>query len=307
MYITYKVTEDGANRRLDNFLTNNTNFSRSHIQNLIRQGDVYVNDTLPKPSTKLSCGYIIKVKDNEPQSLQVTPQNIKINVVYEDENVIVVNKEKGMVVHPAPGHSSNTLVNALLYHCKNLSGINGVLRPGIVHRIDKDTSGLLVVTKNDITHKFIAKQLLLHTVVRKYNAIVFGNIKENNVTIDEPIGRNPKNRKKMAVTHCNSKNAVTNINVLQRFKHKGSSYTYIEANLQTGRTHQIRVHMSHIGHPLLGDTVYSNRNQPFNTNGQTLHATKLGFLLPNNSFVNLSSPLPDYFQKILNILAGIIP
>ena len=228
------------------------------------------------------------------------PENIDIDILYEDKDVIVVNKPQGMVVHPAPGHMTGTLVNALLYHCRGqLSGINGEQRPGIVHRIDKDTSGVLMVAKTDKAHQSLALQLAEHSITRKYHAIVLNGMKEQQGTVDKPIGRNTQYRKKMAVTEKNSRNAVTHYRVLQKL----GNYTYIEAQLETGRTHQIRVHMAYIGHPLLGDTVYGSKKQPFLLQGQTLHAKILGFIHPStNQYMEFETPLPEYFSKIITKL-----
>ena len=230
----------------------------------------------------------------------ILPEDIPLDILYEDEDVIVVNKPKGMVVHPAAGHYSGTLVNALLYHCKeDLSGINGIMRPGIVHRIDKDTTGSVIACKNDFSHNSIAKQLKEHSVNRRYRAICYGVLPQEEGTIDRPIGRDPVNRKKMAVVP-NGKSAVTHYRVLKRF----SKYTYIECILETGRTHQIRVHMASIGHPLLGDEVYTDRKSPFRLTGQTLHAMILGFQHPRTGeYIETTAPLPAYFQHLLEILS----
>ena len=227
------------------------------------------------------------------------PQNIPLDVLYEDEDVIIVNKPKGMVVHPAAGHYKDTLVNGLLFHCKDsLSGINGVMRPGIVHRIDMNTTGSLIVCKNDLAHNHIAEQLKDHSINRKYHAIVYGVLKDDLGTIDKPIGRSDADRKKMAVNAKNGRNAVTHYKVLKRFE----KYTYIECSLETGRTHQIRVHMSSIGHPILGDDVYSGRSCPFKLEGQTLHAKTIGFVHPIGEYVEFDAPLPHYFLHLLDIL-----
>ena len=236
----------------------------------------------------------------EIQPVEIVPENIALDIVYEDEDVIVVNKPQSMVVHPAPGHMTGTLVNGLLYHCKNnLSGINGIQRPGIVHRIDKDTSGILVVAKNDKAHQSLAMQLAEHSITRKYHAVVFHAVKQESGTVNQPIGRNPKDRKKMAVTKKNSRHAITHYTVLERL----GNYTYIQAQLETGRTHQIRVHMSFIGHPLLGDTVYGPKKQPFSLCGQALHAKVLGFIHPTTKkYMEFETPLPQYFVALLEKL-----
>ncbi|MBR5015272.1 MAG: RluA family pseudouridine synthase, partial [Clostridia bacterium] len=233
----------------------------------------------------------------EPTEIEAKPQDIPLDIFYEDDDLLVVNKPKGMVVHPAAGNPDGTLVNALLFHCKgSLSGINGEIRPGIVHRIDKDTSGLLVVAKNDATHQKLAEQIKEHSFTRCYKAVVHGNIKDDEGTIDAPIGRSPKDRKKMAVTDKNSREAVTHFKVLERFK----DYTYIECKLETGRTHQIRVHMAYRGNPVAGDTLYGPKNTPKDLNGQCLHAYKLGFVHPKTGeYLEFEAPLPEYFEKFL--------
>ena len=230
----------------------------------------------------------------------ILPEDLSLDIVYEDKDIIVINKPKGMVVHPAPGHYSGTLVNALLYHCKGeLSGINGVMRPGIVHRIDMDTTGLLVACKNDYAHNFIAEQLKIHSSTRKYQAICYNSIKEQEGTVEAPIGRHPTDRKKMAVNYKNGKSAVTHFRVINNY----NNYSHIECQLETGRTHQIRVHMASINHPLLGDELYGPKNCPFNLQGQTLHAGVLGFIHPSEKkYVEFEAPLPDYFVKLLGLL-----
>ena len=233
----------------------------------------------------------------DPVIPEIVPENIPLDILYEDSDILVVNKPRGMVVHPAPGHYSGTLVNAVMYHCRDdLSTINGVLRPGIVHRIDKDTTGVLVVCKNDIAHRKIAEQLSVHSITRRYRALVYNNIKEDTGTVDAPIGRMPNDRKKMGINYKNGRNAVTHYRVLERF----GRYTYIECQLETGRTHQIRVHMTSIGHPLIGDTVYGPSRDPFHLGGQALHAMVLGFIHPTSGeYVEFQAPLPEYFQKLL--------
>jgi len=296
------ITEDGEGERIDKYLNVlMESMSRSYIQKLLTESHVTVNGKVIKAN------YRLKQEDNIclllPPAVtpDISPENIPLCILYEDDDVIVINKPKGMVVHPAPGHYSGTLVNALLYHCReNLSGINGVLRPGIVHRIDMNTTGSLIVCKNDTAHSAIAKQLKEHTIVRKYRAIVFGNMKEDEGTIHTLIGRHPIDRKKMAVVSEGGREAITHYHVLERF----GNFTYVECFLETGRTHQIRVHMAHIGHPLLGDDVYaSGHKHSFKTNGQTLHAMILGFIHPvTNEYVETTAPLPDYFSKILDTL-----
>ena len=249
---------------------------------------------------RLGGGEAVSVTLPDPEPVDVAPQDIPLDVVYEDSDVIVVNKPKGLVVHPAPGHPDGTLVNALLYHCgESLSGINGELRPGIVHRIDMDTTGVIIACKNDLAHNSIAAQLKEHSITRRYQAIVHGALKDDEGVIDEPIGRSPKDRKKMAVNYNNGKSAVTHYKVLTRFK----DFTHIECRLETGRTHQIRVHMASIGHPLLGDEVYGSARQPFSLEGQTLHAGVLGFIHPRTGeYVEFSAPLPAYFEELLEKL-----
>ena len=274
--------------------------SRSYIQKLLSEGGVTVNGKSIKASYRVRTDDYIRVILPPAITPDIVPENIPLDILFEDNDVIVVNKPKGMVVHPAPGHYSGTLVNALLYHCSGeLSGINGILRPGIVHRIDRDTTGSIIACKNDKAHAAIAQQLKEHTIVRKYHAIVHGNLKDDNGTIHTLIGRHPADRKKMAVLKAGGKDAITHYKVLKRF----DSFSYIECRLETGRTHQIRVHMAHIGHPLLGDTVYGSKNSPFKLEGQTLHAKILGFSHPKtNEYIETDAPLPEYFNRLLNIL-----
>lgn len=298
---TFQIEEELEGQRLDALLSDlMEETSRSYIQKLILSGNVQVNgreETSKKYKARSSDQISLLVP--EAKQLDVQPQNIPLHIVYEDEDVLVVDKEKGMVVHPAPGNSDGTLVNAVLYHCGSLSSINGVIRPGIVHRIDKDTSGLLMIAKNDFAHSSLAKQLEEHSIARAYQAIVFHNIKEDQGTVDAPIGRDPKNRLRMAVTEQGGKRAVTHFRVLKRF----GAYTHIEARLETGRTHQIRVHMAHIHHPLLGDAVYGPQKAAFGAQGQTLHAYLLGFVHPRSGdYLEFKSPLPEAFQTILNEL-----
>lgn len=297
----FVVSEEYEDERADKFIAQLLpECSRSYIQKLIKDGRVTVSGKVLKPSYKIQLSDEICLALPEPEILQITPQNIPLDIIYEDNDLVIINKPKDMVVHPAAGHYDGTLVNALLWHCKDLSGINGVLRPGIVHRIDKDTTGLLIVCKNDICHNCIAEQLKVHSIERTYHAIVCGNIKENSGTVDAPIGRHPDNRKKMSINQTNGKHAVTHYEVLERF----CNYTYVKCNLETGRTHQIRVHMASLGHPLLGDEVYGKKSSAFpHTNGQTLHAKTIGFVHPaSNDFVSFDSDLPAYFETILNTL-----
>ncbi len=291
---------DAIDQRLDLYLSETfPDRSRSFFQKLIREGRVTVNKKTVKPSFLLREEDRIDVLFPEPVSPEILPENIPLDIVYEDDDVILVNKPKGMVVHPAPGHFSGTLVNALLYHCEDLSGINGVLRPGIVHRIDRDTTGILIACKNDAAHRIISEQLSAHTISRRYHAIVSGNLRDDEGTIDLPIGRDPKDRKKMGIDPKNGKPAVTHYWVLERF----SSYTSIECRLETGRTHQIRVHMAAMHHPLLGDAVYGSGKSPFSTEGQCLHAFLLGFVHPKSGeYMEFRVPDPPYYEKILNSL-----
>lgn len=288
--------------RLDVYLSENIkDKSRSYIQNLIKSEKVLINGNTKKGSYKLKLNDQVEVEIPENEKLNVEPENIPIDIIYEDRDVIVVNKAQGMVVHPAPGNYSGTLVNALLYHCTDLSGINGVLRPGIVHRIDKDTSGILVVAKNDMAHKKLAEQLKEHSMNRIYNALVEGVLKEDTGTIDKPLGRHPNQRIKMAVVK-DGRRAVTHYKVLNRYKNN----TLIECKLETGRTHQIRVHMAYIGHPIVGDPVYGFSKQKFKLEGQMLHAKKLGFIHPaTNKYMEFDSELPEYFKKIIEIISNV--
>jgi len=298
----FQITEEYEGERIDKCLSMLIDsLSRSFIQKLIKEGQVFVDGKPVKGS------YTVKTDDEVHFQLpdcakpDIVAENIPLEILYEDEDVVVVNKPKGMVVHPAAGHYSGTLVNALMHHCGDqLSGINGVMRPGIVHRIDRDTTGSIIVCKNDKAHNHIALQLKEHSIVRKYRAIVHGVIKEEEGTIDAPIGRHPVERKQMAVNYKNGKNAVTHYKVLERF----AGYSYVECQLETGRTHQIRVHMASIGHPLLGDIVYGPKKCPFpKLEGQTLHAMILGFVHPTKDiYIETCAPLPEYFVHLLNTL-----
>ena len=297
----YFVTEETAGDRIDKFLAEQyEDLSRSFLQKLLKSGEVMVNGRPVKASYKAAEGDTISFEVPEAVEPEIVPEDIPLDILYEDHDVILVNKPKGMVVHPAAGHYSGTLVNGLMAHCKDdLSGINGVLRPGIVHRIDKDTTGILIVCKNDMAHQSIAKQLYDHSITRKYHAIVYGNIKEEEGTVNAPIGRSLKDRKKMGIV-MDGKHAVTHYKVLKRLK-KG--FTYIECQLETGRTHQIRVHMASIKHPLLGDDVYGPKKSKYTLEGQCLHAKVLGFVHPRTGeYMEFEVPLPEYFEKLLNKL-----
>ena len=274
--------------------------TRSYLQKLLKDGSVQMNGKPVKASTKTAVGAVIALTIPEPEEPEILPENIPLDILYEDSDVILINKPKAMVVHPAAGHYTGTLVNALMYHCRgDLSGINGVLRPGIVHRIDKDTTGVLIVCKNDRAHNALAEQLKEHSITRKYRAIVCGNLKEDEGTVDAPLSRHPQDRKKMAIVRSGGKRAVTHYRVLERF----GNDTYIECQLETGRTHQIRVHMASLGHPLLGDEIYGRAKSPFKLEGQTLHAMVLGFIHPTTGeYMEFEAPLPEYFEKLLEKL-----
>lgn len=296
---TFIVEDDKNNLRLDLFLSELLeNMSRSQIQKLIDENHITVNDKNIKSNYKIKTKDKINIEIPKPKLLEIEAEDIDVDIIYEDEDLAIINKPQGMVVHPAAGNFSGTLVNALLSRCQNLSGINGVIRPGIVHRIDKDTSGVLVIAKNDMAHRSLAEQIKEHTVKRVYVALVEGIIKQDNGTVDMPIGRHPVERKKMAIIK-NGRNAVTHFTVMERFKNT----TIIEARLETGRTHQIRVHMAYLGHPLVGDPVYGYKRQKYNLKGQMLHAKTLGFIHPRTGeYMEFSSPLPDYFQNLINNL-----
>lgn len=295
----YAIQEDEEDIRLDVFLSNALSDStRSYIQKIIENGGVKVNDTIKKSSYKLKLDDEVVFDFPEVKKLDVQAENIPIEIVYEDSDVIVVNKPSGMVVHPASGINSGTLVNALLYHCKDLSGINGVARPGIVHRIDKDTSGVLVIAKNDLAHNKLSKQLKEHTMTRLYLALVEGIIKDDQGTVDAPLARHRTERIKVAVTE-GGRNAVTHFKVIERFKNT----TLLLCQLDTGRTHQIRVHLAYIKHPVVGDPVYGYKKQRFNTDGQLLHAKTLGFIHPTTgNYIEFETEIPAEFKKIIKIL-----
>ena len=297
----YIVEAEGAGQRIDRFLSGeDTGLSRSALQGLVTEGHVLCNGRAPAKSLKLKAGDIILLEIPDAKPIEAVPQEIPLDIVYEDAHLLVVNKPKGMVVHPAPGNPDGTMVNALLWHCAGrLSGIGGAIRPGIVHRIDKDTSGLLVVAKTDAAHQALTEQMSVHSIHRVYHAVVYGNLKEDTGFVEAPIGRDPKDRKKMAVTQQNSKYAYTGWQVLERF----GNFTYIACKLKTGRTHQIRVHMASIGHPLAGDAVYGPKNCIRSLNGQCLHAKELGFVHPaTGEWMQFDSSLPDWFQDYLSRL-----
>ena len=301
--IEFSVPPDQVGDRIDKAVSKAcSELSRSAVQRLIAEGGVTIAGCPVPKSYRVDLGDVIRVELPEPVPLDLEPENIPLDIRYEDECLLVVNKPRGMVVHPAPGHYSGTLVNALMYHCgSSLSGINGVMRPGIVHRIDKDTSGLLMVTKNDLAHLSLAKQIQDHTFKREYFAVAHGRFRETEGTVDAPIGRHPQQRKKMAVTSQNSKHAVTHFTVLEQFER----FAFLRLRLDTGRTHQIRVHMAYLGHPLAGDEVYGPRNGVKNLHGQCLHAGLLGFDHPvTGAYMEIRSELPDYFVDFLKKLGG---
>ncbi|MBQ3550073.1 MAG: RluA family pseudouridine synthase [Clostridia bacterium] len=292
---TFICEQSGA--RLDAFVSAACDISRSLAADIIDQGLVKINGKVAKKSAKLTVGNNVEVQMPDLAEPEALPQDIPLDIVYEDDDLLVVNKPKGMVVHPAPGNPDGTLVNALLFHCKGrLSGINGVLRPGIVHRIDKDTSGLLIVAKNDKAHNALAEQIKEHSFTREYRAVVYGNVKDDTGTVNAPIGRDPKNRQRMAVVYVNSKPAVTHYEVLKRFE----GFTFMKFRLETGRTHQIRVHMASIGHPLAGDPVYGPKKVITELCGQCLHAGLIGFVHPTTGeYMEFSSEIPQYFTSYL--------
>ncbi len=299
--LEFLTGKDEKAERIDRYLAERCpDFSRSYLQKLLKDQAVSVNGRPVKANYKIQPKDCILLEIPEAQKTDILPEEIPLDILYEDDYLLVVNKPKGMVVHPSAGHMEGTLVNAVLAHCgEHLSGINGVLRPGIVHRIDKDTTGALLVCKDDFVHRDLAEQLKEHSIKRRYRAIVCGNLKEDEGTVEGPIGRHPIDRKKMAVNYKNGKDAVTHYQVLERF----GQYTYIECRLETGRTHQIRVHMASIGHPLLGDSVYGSSKNPWKLQGQTLHAMILGFRHPViGEYMEFEAPLPEYFDKLLDKL-----
>ncbi|MCR5271708.1 MAG: RluA family pseudouridine synthase [Lachnospiraceae bacterium] len=300
--IEFSIKSDEKNIRIDKFLSDKIeNKSRSSIQKLIDDGYVTVNGNNKISSNlKVKEGDLIEIIIPEAVETDIIPEDIKLDILYEDSDILIVNKPKNMVVHPAAGHYSGTLVNAVMFHCKDdLSGINGELRPGIVHRIDKDTTGSLIICKNDEAHNHIAEQIKMHSINRIYRGIVSGIVKDDEGTITGNIGRHPKDRKKMAIVSKNGKSAITHYKVLERLK----KATYMEFKLETGRTHQIRVHMASVGHPLLGDPLYSNGKNPYHLEGQALHAMTIGFIHPRTEeYIEVSAPLPEYFTNLLSKL-----
>ncbi len=303
--MTLTVDSEDAGKRLDAYVSSQIkDLSRNYAESLIEEGRITVDGEAQAKKYKVKAGQQVNVIYPEPTKLDVTAQNIPLNIVYEDEDVIVVNKPRGMVVHPSAGNEDGTLVNAVMYHCgSSLSSINGTIRPGIVHRIDKDTSGLLMIAKNDRAHESLAEQLRVHSVTREYQALVYDNIREDELTIDVPIGRDERNRLRRWVNGSNPKNAVTHVKVLRRY----GKYTLISARLETGRTHQIRVHLSYIKHPLVGDTTYGPKKQLFGLEGQLLHAKTLGFVHPRTGeYMEFNSELPAYFTEVLDRIERII-
>lgn len=295
------IFDDGESRRLDVYVAEIADVTRSYAATLISENNVTVNGKSVSKNTKLKNGDAVVVTIPEPKEYSATPENIPLDIVYEDADLLVVNKPKDMVVHPATSNYSGTLVNALLYHCgDSLSGINGVMRPGILHRIDKNTSGLLLVAKNDNAHLFLAEQIKEHSLTREYEAVVYGNLKDESGTVDAPIGRHPQKRKQMAIVP-NGRNAVTHYTVLERF----GNFTHVRLKLETGRTHQIRVHMASIGHAVAGDDVYGPHKVITKLGGQCLHAKKIGFIHPTtHSYMEFESDLPEYFKSFLNECRG---
>ena len=296
--LEFVVSDEHVGERVDKALPLiHSDFSRNSVQQLISDGLVLVNGAPCNKKTSLKSGDVISVQVPDPVTLSVEAEDIPLDIVYEDDHLLVVNKPKGMVVHPAAGNYNGTLVNALIHHCgDSLSGINGVIRPGIVHRIDKDTSGLLVVAKNDVAHKGLAEQIKEHSFTRVYNTVVVGNVKDDFGTIDAPIGRHPKDRKKQAITDKNSRNAVTHFEVLERF----NGFTFLKVTLETGRTHQIRVHMAYRGTPVAGDVVYGNPKKTYGLDGQCLNASTIGFIHPvSGEYLEFTTELPQYFKDFL--------
>ena len=301
--LEFEVAEEQKNQRIDKYLsTFMEEFSRSYIQKVIKDGNVTIDGKVVKANYKVNAGDVVIVDVPEPEQLDILPEDISLDIIYEDADIIVINKGKGMVVHPSAGHYTGTIVNGLLYHCADqLSGLNGVMRPGIVHRIDMNTTGVIVVCKNDKAHNSIAAQLKEHSITREYHAIVYNHFSEEKGEVDAPIGRHPVERKKMAINHKNGKRAVTHYQLIQNLK---QNLAYIKCNLETGRTHQIRVHMASIQHPLLGDDVYGPKRSNYTLQGQVLHAKTLGFIHPTtNEYVEFQAPLPEYFEELLKKLS----
>jgi len=299
--IEFEPSIEDIDERIDKVLTAYyEDISRSYVQKMIKEGRAFVNDKPVKSNYTLKEGDIVKCSIPASVEPDIEPEDMNLDILYEDDDLLIVNKPKNMVVHPSAGHYSGTLVNGLLFHCKgNLSGINGVLRPGIVHRIDKDTTGSLIVCKSEKAHIAISEQLKVHSLTRKYRTIVLGNFDESEGVVNAPIGRDEKDRKKMAINHKNGKEAVTHYKVLQQFH----GFSYVECQLETGRTHQIRVHMTSIGHPLLGDETYNNVPSKFKLQGQCLHAMTIGFIHPTtNEYMDFEAPLPEYFTHLLQVL-----
>lgn len=299
--LRFVVGEEDGDIRIDKYLSGCCeDMSRSFLQKLLKEGSVLVDEKPVKSSYKVDGGDVVTLDVPEAVEPEILAEPMELEILYEDEDVVLVNKPKGMVVHPGAGHLTGTLVNGLMYHCKDqLSGINGVMRPGIVHRIDMDTTGVLAVCKNDASHNCLAAQLKEHSITRVYFAVAHGVIKENSGTVRAPIGRHPTDRKRMSIHSKSGRDAVTHFEVLERFRH----FTYVKCRLETGRTHQIRVHMASIGHPLLGDAVYGPAKQPFSLQGQTLHAGVLGFIHPRTGeYMEFSAPLPAYFEELLSKL-----
>ncbi len=297
----FVVAPEDAGVRIDRYLSDQCqDISRSYLQKLLKEQSVLVEEKPVKSNYKVNKGDRISLTLPEIREPEIVPEDIPLDIIYEDKDIILINKPKGMVVHPAAGHYNGTLVNGLMSHCRSeLSGINGVMRPGIVHRIDMDTTGVLIVCKNDMAHNSISEQLKEHSITRRYAAIVHGVLKDDEGTINAPIGRHPIDRKKMSINEKNGRDAITHYRVLERFR----QYTYIECQLETGRTHQIRVHMASTGHPLLGDSVYGPAKCPFRLNGQTLHAGVLGIIHPRTGeYMEFTAPLPDYFEELLRKL-----
>lgn len=297
------TVEPGMEMRIDRYLSEQCDdLSRSYLQKLVKDGAVRVGGREVKSNYKVAEGDAVTLDVPDAVEPEIVPEEMALDILYEDADIILINKPKGMVVHPAAGHDTGTLVNGLMYHCRDgLSGINGVMRPGIVHRIDMDTTGVLIVCKNDMAHNSIAEQLKEHSITRRYFAIVHGVIKTEEGTVDAPIGRHPVDRKKMSINEKNGRQAITHYRVLERFR----QFTYVECQLETGRTHQIRVHMASIGHPLLGDAVYGPAKAPYKLQGQTLHAGVLGIIHPRTGeYMEFSAPLPEYFQELLRKLAN---